>query len=275
MRPGPLLGLAALIGAIAACGGATTTDTTEAGSTSTSAAEMTTTIVATTSSTFEATTTSTLAGGLIDFGPQSGDVLAVIGVRYDDALNLRARPGPTQPILDTIDPLYDGLIAAGETWQLPAAFWIKVDYQSVIGWVHLGYIAYLGATDDVTSRVISDMGQIPKAGSMEELGLLVAESFVSDDPPSEVVMTAPATLSDLGEVTYDVVGLGDDAVRGLRLQAGGSPALLGAQLRRLAADCRCAAEPGAHRACGAGVGRQGRHGHNPERRRTAREGRDL
>jgi hypothetical protein len=59
---------------------------------------------------------------------------------------------------------------------------------------------------------------------MEALGLLVAESVAShEDPVSDIVLTVAATVGDLGEVTYDVVGLADDAVRGLRLHVFGEP----------------------------------------------------
>jgi hypothetical protein len=46
----------------------------------------------------------------------------------------------------------------------------------------------------------------------------------SDDPPSRIVMSVAPTVGDLGEVTYDVVGLGDDALGGVRLHVFGDPA---------------------------------------------------
>ena len=58
---------------------------------------------------------------------------------------------------------------------------------------------------------------------MEELGMLVAETLASDDPQSDIVMSVAATVSDLGEVTFDVVGLGDDSVWALRLHVFGQP----------------------------------------------------
>ena len=132
--------------------------------TTTASVAVTITTVITTAS------TSPLVGSPIDFGPRSGDVIAVIGVPHDDALNLRAAPGPTQDILDTIDPVYEGLVAQGETWEMPTAFWVKVDYEGTIGWVHMGFIAYLGHTDDATATVVADLGGNPAADSMEELG---------------------------------------------------------------------------------------------------------
>ena len=167
--------------------------------------------------TLGSTTTTVLPGELIDFGPRESDVLAVIGVAHDDTLNLRAAPGPDQPILATIDPTHTNLIAQGETRDLTNAFWIKVAYGEPIGWVHMGFVAYLGYTEDVTTTVVKDLGEIPTARSMRELGLMVAETMASDEPPSEIVLVIDASGGDLGEVTYDVIGLGDDAVRGLRI----------------------------------------------------------
>ncbi len=190
---------------------------------STSTTTPTSTTVATTSTTTVTATTTVLPGEPIDFGPREGDLLAVIGVAHDDTLNLRAAPGATQTILDTIAPTYDGLVAHGETRDLINAFWIKVSYADIVGWVHMGFIAYLGHTDDVTSTIVADLGEIPTADSMRELGLIVAETMISDEPPSEIVLVVDETDGDLGEVTYDIIGLGDDAVRGLRLHVLGEP----------------------------------------------------
>ena len=55
------------------------------------------------------------------------------------------------------------------------------------------------------------------------IGMIVAETLASDEPPSRIVMSVGPTVGDLGEVTYDVVGIGDDAVRGFRLHVFGTP----------------------------------------------------
>ena len=53
--------------------------------------------------------------------------------------------------------------------------------------------------------------------------VIVAESLASEEPPSRIVMSVAPTVGDLGEVTYDVVGIGDDAVRGFRLHVFATP----------------------------------------------------
>lgn len=209
--------------------------------TSTSTSEPTTTLAPTTTAVVDTTrstiaqgttttvtdTTTTLSSGLpgdpIDFGPVEGDTLAVVGVAHDDVLNLRAAPGANQEILAGIPPLYLSLIAAGNTRQLAASMWIEVDYSGLEGWVNLRYISYLGAANDATADIVSNLGGIPEAETMLELGLIVAESIVADAPDAAFVMSAEPTVEDLGEVTYDILGFGDDSVRGSRIHVFGLP----------------------------------------------------
>jgi hypothetical protein len=203
---------------VAACGGDI-----DAGGTTTTAVEATTTTVAHPTTTLAPTTTTvaptstTLAGEPADMGPSSGAILAVIGVSHDDVLNLRAGPGADQPILGRIPPTYDELIAGGETRRIPGAFWTKVRYEGTEGWVNMRYIAYLGSVDDITAQVIAQLGERPEASTMTELGQILAEALASDDPPSDIVNSVEESSGDLGEVTFDVVGVGDDAIRGVRL----------------------------------------------------------
>lgn len=164
-----------------------------------------------------------IPGEVVDIGPRTDDVLTVVGIPHGGTVSLTALPGATQQTISTIDPLGDELIALGETRQLDNSLWIKVDNGGTIGWVPLGAVAYLGGTDDVTSRVIANLGETPVGESMEALGLAVAEALASADPPSRMVVVVAETVGDLGEVTYDVIGLGDDSVLGLRLHVFGNP----------------------------------------------------
>lgn len=206
---------------VAACGGggdaadSTTTTTTEPKPT-TATSEATTTRP-------ETTTTTELPGKPIDFGPAEGDTVAVIGVAHDDVLNLRAAPGANQEILAEIPNLADGLTTLGHTRDTGDSFWIEVEYDGTTGWVHYGFIGYLGVTDDMTSTVIDQLGKTPVAETMVDIGAAVAATFASDEPESEIVLTVISTVGDLGEVTYDVIGIGDDAVRGFRVHVFGQP----------------------------------------------------
>ena len=141
----------------------------------------------------------------------------VIGVRHDDVLNLRAGPGVAQPIRDEIPPTFDDLVAEGNTRELPSSFWLEVEFEGTVGWVNMSYVGYQGDTSDDTSRIISELGERPTEASMTALGELIAEQYASDEPEPDIVQVTPVTTGDLSEVTYDVIGLGDDAVRGVRL----------------------------------------------------------
>jgi hypothetical protein len=211
----------ALLLVLAACGGADTGDTT-----TTTVETTTTTAPATTTTTTTTTTqppTTDLPGEPVEFGPAAGDVVAVIGVAHDDVLNLRQAPGADQPIVDEIPNLYDSLVAQGNTRDLGDSFWIEVDYEGTVGWVHFSFIGYIGVTDDLTASVLAELGDSPVAETMLDIGLIVAETFASDEPASNIVLTVAPTVGDLGEVTYDVIGIGDDSVRGFRVHVFGQP----------------------------------------------------
>jgi hypothetical protein len=164
-----------------------------------------------------------LPGEPIDIGPSEGDVVAVVGVGHDDVLHVRAAPGPEQDSLAALDPLADDLVAEGQSRLLEDSIWYLVSVDEVEGWVNSSYVQYLGGVDDATSLVVDRTGSIPRAATMPQLGLIVAEQFASTEPPSRVTMTVPASLGSLGEVTYDVVGLGDDSIGGFRLHVFGTP----------------------------------------------------
>lgn len=222
ITPRPLIpALAVLL--IAACGGSATDSTTTTQATPTS---VSTTTVSTTTTTAATTTTSDedLPGEPIDIGPAAGDEVAVVGVAHDDVLNLRAAPGTDSEVLAELAPTATGLIATGRARSLPESIWFEVAVEDVTGWVSSAFVGYLGLTDDATAELIEALGETPEAETMLDLGLIVAEAMSSDEPPSRIVMSVAPVVGDLGEVTYDVVGFGDDALGGVRLHIFGDPA---------------------------------------------------
>jgi hypothetical protein len=231
--------LAAMALALAACGGGetaastvTTTEQTTTTETEASATTVTTEAPATTvtteapatTTTTTGSTTTTVPGEAVDFGPASGDVLGVVGVSHDDVLNVRSGPGVDYPILTGLDPTEDDVVAKGSTWSIPGAFWIEVEANGVEGWVNLRYVAYLGETNDITAQVIAELGETPEAETMLDLGLIVAEAVLGDSETSiDPVMSVAPAVGDLGEVTYDVLGVADDSVSGFRLHVFATP----------------------------------------------------
>lgn len=222
-----------LLGACGEDAATSTTTTTVRATTTSSLATTTTSSLATTTSTTATTTTSApastsstgsseLPGEPTDFGPAAGDTLAVVGVAHDDVLNLRAAPGADQEILEGIPPTYEALTALGQTRELPGSLWIGVDYGGTEGWVNLRFIGYLGDTTDITHTVTEQLGGTPGAETMLDLGLIVAEG-IAGDASADIVMSVAPSVSDLGEVTFDVTGFEDDSVRGSRLHVFGQP----------------------------------------------------
>jgi hypothetical protein len=169
------------------------------------------------------TTTTTLPGEPIDLFPEAGDILAVVGVSFDSELNVRAAPGTDQEVLMRLHPLTDDVVSTGEERQLPDSIWYEITVDEVTGWASSAYLAWIGDTSDATSEIIELLGETPRAETMLDLGLIVAESQASDEPASRIRVAKSPTVRDLGEVTYDVVGLGDDALFGLRLTVFGTP----------------------------------------------------
>lgn len=182
----------------------------------------TSTTTTSTTTTMAPTTTSALAGIDLKIGPWEGDTVGVVGAQHDDMLNLRAGPGRDAPVIGIVEPMFEELVAKGQTRLHPdGSLWINVDSEGEIGWVHLSHVAWIGAVDDATALVPAALGEYPTTNSMEEMGLMVAGVFAAADPASRIVMTVPPTMGDFGEVTYDVIGLGDDATLGYRLHVFG------------------------------------------------------
>lgn len=208
---------------VVACGRDAEITTTS--TTTTSEPTSTTSTPTITTATTAATTTTgdQIPGEPIDFGPGSGDAIDVVGVAHDDVLNVRALPGTDAGIIAELAPTETGLIATGHNRALPESIWFEIEVGEGTGWVSSAFVGYLGTTDDATAEVVEVLGNRPVAETMLDLGLIVAESLASTEPESRITMTVAPTVGDLGEVTYDVLGLGDDAIGGYRLHVFGAP----------------------------------------------------
>ena len=192
-----------------------------------------TTIPATTSTTNPATTATTrpvpttapayLGVPYDGPGPIEGDRVAVVGVAFDDSLNVRSGPGVRHGVVTTLPPDAEGIPISEGAMLLPTSLWYGIAVGGGTGWLNSSYIALVGSTDDATALVVDMHGSVPTAESMLELGALVAELFVGGESGTRVEVAKAPTVSDRGEVTYDVIGLADDAVKGYRLHVFGEP----------------------------------------------------
>ena len=181
-----------------------------------------------------------LPGEAFEFGPPAGAALAVVGVSHDSVLNVRDVPNGEivarldnemnvsgQPVVYVRRPDSDGLIATldlnrgviatGNTRRLPTTIWHEIRMGDAVGWASSAFLSPLGATRDATAQIVAALGETPAAPTPAELGRVVAEAVASDEPPSRIVVSGAPVIGDLAEVTFDVLGLPDDAVRGFRL----------------------------------------------------------
>ena len=188
-----------------------------------------------------------LPGEPYEYGPDEGMSLAVVGVDHDDVLNVRDIPfgeiiatlGLANPIafllevstmpsgepIDWFDSWSGAIVATGRTRKLPTTVWHEIQVAGVTGWASGAYLAPIGLTDDITAHLIDRLGERPEADTLIDLALIVGEAFASSEPPSRVVVTVGPTIFEaLGEVTVDVLNLGDDSLLGFRLHIFATPA---------------------------------------------------
>ena len=207
----------------------TTSSTTSSSTTPSSTTPSSTTSSSTTSSVAPPPTTpipdADLPGTDLEVTPAAGQVLSVVGVAHDDVLHVRRAPGTDQEIVADLANLADDFVATGRGRMLTRSIWWEVTTtEGIIGWVGSSFTAITGPTSDTTAEVVSALGKRPETETMVELGTLVAETLRPDpDMASEIVLVVAPTVGDLGEITYDLVGLGDDAVRARRLHVFGQP----------------------------------------------------
>ena len=197
-------------------------DTASASTEAPTTTEETTTTLATTSTTSGPVDDADLPGDAWDGFAAAGDVFSVVGVAHDDELNIRALPDAGSTALTSVAPTADDLVATGRARILPESIWYEVSTGGSTGWANSRFVAFVGGTDDATAEFLD--GEPPTtAETMLGLAGVVTDKFASEDPPSRVVQTVAPTVGDLGEVTYDVVGIGDDAVAGYRLHIFATP----------------------------------------------------
>lgn len=197
--------------------GSDTSTTTDPSSTTSTTVPTSTTSATSTTTTTSTPTTSGLPGEPFVAFAEDGDILAVVGVAHDDKLNIREGPGTDQALLTRVGPLEDDLTATGRARSLSRSIWYEVSTSDgITGWANTSFLAFMGGTDDATAEFLD--GDDPSVTeTMQQMGELVAAGFASTDPASDVVQSVAPTRGDLHEVTYDVIGIGDDSVAGFRL----------------------------------------------------------
>lgn len=183
-----------------------------------------------------------LPGEPSEFGPSAGTGLAVVGIRHDSALNFRDAPNGTviarldnvmdggrdpavyvrQPVSDdiitTVD-LQNGVVATGNTRQLSTTIWHELQVGDLLGWASGTFLAPLGAPRDTIDEVTDGLSGTPTDETLGALGLRVAALFESTGEVQSrtTISSRPGVFEAVGDITLDVLGLPDDAVRGYRI----------------------------------------------------------
>ena len=193
-----------------------------------------------------ATTTpdAALPGTPATFGPAVGTQLGVIGVAYDDWLNVRDVPNgeivatltlqlspqsPAESALLVRDAQGEaafarigvaGVTATGRTRDLATSTWHEIQAGPIVGWASSNYLAPLSPETalDITARVTADIDGATTAESLAQLVERVVATVAADEPRSRIRTVAPPSAFEaVVDVAVDVVGQPDDSIRGYRL----------------------------------------------------------
>jgi len=229
MRVIPVMALLAIVaaGCTSSDGTETTTQptpTSASGTVSTttpSPAGSTTTTSLAPGSTQPPTTTTTLPGTpYTGPGPQAGDLVAVVGVAHDDVLMVRDGPGTDYDATDSLGPTATDIPVTGEARLLTNSIWYEIIAMGESGWVNGSYIGLFGATDDATAEVLAMLGDPLADDDLGALGATIANAFLGEEGGGWIALVEPSeggSAAAVPSITYDVVGLADDAVKGYRL----------------------------------------------------------
>ena len=201
---------------------------------------------------FNGDCSTTTVGNLLDpdewfYLPTAGSVVAVVGVEHWDILEIHEDPGVSSPLIDTLDPLDDTVVAMGFARQLPQSIWWCISWEGGSGaWASSIYLSRLA---DPWQSYDSDRWVGLNAQTLEDF-LSEVESEYERDPNSEggpmrIVISELDYSNNI--VSFDVIGFLDDSVAGARLtfttatQSDGSFTVTEVQYRSM---CRRGGGPG-------------------------------
>lgn len=160
-----------------------------------------------------------LPGERVAIFPYAGARLAVVGVAAGDTLHVRAGPGVEFEVLFDLAPLATNARATGHNRSVGRGpFWSEINVDGRTGWANSRFLLQPGQVSDITANLFPTPADRPIGKTLFEVGQTVARLRASKEPPSNIVVVDGPTVRDLGEITVDVIGLGDDAQGGERLK---------------------------------------------------------
>ncbi len=156
--------------------------------------------------------------------------LAVVGVRFDDKLNVRRTPSATAAVLGRLAPLTSGVQATGQR----SGAWVQVRVPAGKGWVHGRYLGTLAEPVDVTSEA-RGVGIAPtRKALLRQVATQQAES-------GDGTLVGPVLVARKGNtLTGDVLGYADDAIAGERFKIVVVPGEAGFEVTSATATAICA-----------------------------------
>ena len=201
---------------------------------------------------FQGDCTSTTVGTLIDpdewlYLPIAGSVVAVVGVEHWDILEIHQDPGVSSPLVGTLDPLDDTVVALGYARQLPQSIWWCISWNGGSGaWASSIYLSRMA---DPYQSFDSSSWVGLTAQNLEDFLSDVENQYqrpaTSEGGPMRIVISELDYINNV--ISIDVIGFLDDSLLGARLtfstslQSDGSLIIDDAQFRGM---CRRGGGPG-------------------------------
>lgn len=175
-------------------------------------------------------------------GPAARTAMTVVGVRWDDVLNLRDAPngnivarlrpylgGARDAEIDVLAPDSDtvvsiaplsGVIAMGATRELQTTTWHEVSVGGLTGWASDAYLAHDGgpATDlaDLLERHLDNAENYDDFSDIEDVIKQVIDTV---EPDAELAAVSIGGFHEGdGDLMMDVLGVRDDRLRGYRVR---------------------------------------------------------
>lgn len=153
--------------------------------------------------------------------PPAGIRLDIVGVVGTDVLNFRQRPDPSSPILATAPPATEGVtsplvVATGVGQNFGNEIWWQVTIDGATAWANARFLGMLGVSTNIFDELEADMASL-SADSIEELAAAIAATRSDGPTPTAVVVELLGVDAPSSLATIDVIGIGDDAVKGERI----------------------------------------------------------
>jgi len=201
---------------------------------------------------FQGDCDSTTVGTLLDpdewfYLPTAGSVVAVVGVEHSDILEIHEDPGVSSPLVGTLDPLDDTVVALGYARQLPQSIWWCISWGG--GSEAWASSIYLSRMADPYQSFDPGVWVGLTAQNLEDFLSDVENEYqrpaTSEGGPMSIVISELDYVNNV--ISIDVIGFLDDSLLGARLtfstslQSDGSLMIDDAQFRAM---CRRGGGPG-------------------------------